>query len=181
MNWDAIGAIGEIVGALAVVSSVAYLAVQIRRQTDQSRLAATRDLAHEYAQSMDKVIDDSEFAAIYLQAVREYNELPNEERIRAALYFQRLVRVREQAHLHVTKGHMDPSFFNSMDTTMGEWFRFPGAQQWWRLNHEYFDVDFRSLVEDQIVGARAKGYESTFKDEYEDRASSDSGPSKNGR
>ena len=31
MNWDAIGAVGEIVGALAVVISVIYLAVQIRQ------------------------------------------------------------------------------------------------------------------------------------------------------
>jgi len=30
MNWDAIGAIGEIVGALAVVLSLIYLATQIR-------------------------------------------------------------------------------------------------------------------------------------------------------
>ncbi len=31
MNWDAIGAIGEIVGAGAVVATLAYLAVQTRR------------------------------------------------------------------------------------------------------------------------------------------------------
>ncbi len=43
MNWDALGAIGEIVGATAVVISVIYLAVQIRKQTVESRLSATRD------------------------------------------------------------------------------------------------------------------------------------------
>lgn len=32
MNWDAIGAVGEIVGALAVVISLVYLASQIRIQ-----------------------------------------------------------------------------------------------------------------------------------------------------
>ena len=30
MNWDAIGAVGEIVGALAVVVTLIYLAVQTR-------------------------------------------------------------------------------------------------------------------------------------------------------
>jgi len=33
MNWEAIGAIGEIVGALAVVASLAYLVIQIRQNT----------------------------------------------------------------------------------------------------------------------------------------------------
>jgi hypothetical protein len=28
MNWDAIGAIGEVIGAVAVVASLVYLAVQ---------------------------------------------------------------------------------------------------------------------------------------------------------
>lgn len=32
MNWDAIGTIGEIIGATAVVVSLVYLATQIRVQ-----------------------------------------------------------------------------------------------------------------------------------------------------
>ena len=30
MNWEAIGAIGEVLGALAVIGSLVYLALQIR-------------------------------------------------------------------------------------------------------------------------------------------------------
>ena len=33
MNWDAIGAIGEIIGALAVFLTLVYLATQIRQNT----------------------------------------------------------------------------------------------------------------------------------------------------
>lgn len=33
MNWDAAGAIGEIVGALAVVITLVYLAIQVRQNT----------------------------------------------------------------------------------------------------------------------------------------------------
>ncbi len=37
MNWDAISAVGEIVGALAVVVSLIYLATQIRQNTKVAR------------------------------------------------------------------------------------------------------------------------------------------------
>ncbi len=37
MNWDAIGAIGEIVNAAAVVMTLAYLAVQVRYARDEAR------------------------------------------------------------------------------------------------------------------------------------------------
>jgi hypothetical protein len=37
INWDAIGAIGEIVGALGVMVTVGYLAIQVRQNTFASR------------------------------------------------------------------------------------------------------------------------------------------------
>ena len=37
MNWEAIGAVGEILGAIAVLLSLAYLAVQIRQNTASVR------------------------------------------------------------------------------------------------------------------------------------------------
>jgi hypothetical protein len=37
INWEAVGAIGEIVGAVAVVLTLGYLAVQIRQNTNASR------------------------------------------------------------------------------------------------------------------------------------------------
>ena len=33
MNWDALGAIGEIIGAIAVVITLGFLAIQIRYST----------------------------------------------------------------------------------------------------------------------------------------------------
>ena len=37
MNWDAVGAIGEIIGAVAVVATLYYLALQIRENTARTR------------------------------------------------------------------------------------------------------------------------------------------------
>jgi len=47
MNWDAIGALSESVGAIVVVITLLYLATQIRAQTKESRLTATRELARD--------------------------------------------------------------------------------------------------------------------------------------
>ena len=41
MNWDAIGALYEAIGALAVVITLLYLAIQIKEQTKETRLTAT--------------------------------------------------------------------------------------------------------------------------------------------
>ncbi len=41
MNWEAIGAIGEVLGALVVVITIGYLAVQIRQNTAQQKREET--------------------------------------------------------------------------------------------------------------------------------------------
>ena len=165
MNWDAYGAAGEIIGALAVVISVVYLAVQIRRQTDQARLGATRDIADQRNDLISLVIEDSEVAQIYIKAVQDYDTLPNDERIRASFLFQQFMRLAEQQHLHVKQGHIDPAYFDSMDRTYLEWLTFPGTQQWWSGSKEFFEPEFRARIDMLIAKAKERGYNSTFKED----------------
>ncbi len=46
MNWEAIGAIGEILGALAVLITLTYLAVQIRQNTNQQKREELVSIQH---------------------------------------------------------------------------------------------------------------------------------------
>ena len=46
MSWEAIGAIGEIVGAAAVVLSLVYLGRQIEHQNRESRIASMHEMGH---------------------------------------------------------------------------------------------------------------------------------------
>ena len=41
MNWEAVGAAGEIIGAVAVIISIIYLALQVRQNTAALRSSAT--------------------------------------------------------------------------------------------------------------------------------------------
>jgi len=50
MNWEAAGAIGEIVGAIAVIATLAYLATQIR----YARLAERRVTLSQEQKIIDK-------------------------------------------------------------------------------------------------------------------------------
>jgi hypothetical protein len=65
MNWEAFGAIGEILGAAAVVVSLAYLAIQIRRQNEESRLAAMHEISVGFRESISSFLD-SDLVDIFL-------------------------------------------------------------------------------------------------------------------
>jgi hypothetical protein len=165
MNWDAIGAAGEIVGALAVVVSVAYLAVQIGKQTTESRLTASRELSTLYLQCLSPLRDDKELLSIYLKAVQDYEGLPREEQFRMSIFIQQAMRMFEQHYLHIQQQKVDQTFVDSINLSFEEWLTFPGIQRWWELSGDMFVPKFRDHVDTMIEKAKIRGYGSSFKQE----------------
>ena len=49
MNWDAIGAVGELLGALVVIATLLYLARQISQTNKISKAAVARELQQKYS------------------------------------------------------------------------------------------------------------------------------------
>ena len=52
MNWDAIGAIGEILGSIVVLASLIYIAIQVR----DTKIAATRTVRIERNNALSKTM-----------------------------------------------------------------------------------------------------------------------------
>ena len=48
MNWDAIGAVGEIIGALAVVLTLGYLAIQTRHSAAATQSATEVEASRQF-------------------------------------------------------------------------------------------------------------------------------------
>ena len=59
MNWDAVSAIAEIIGAVAVVATLLYLAVQIRQANRQDLLGSFQHM-HDTINSFLRMIAESE-------------------------------------------------------------------------------------------------------------------------
>ena len=76
MNWDALGAIGEIIGAVAVLVTLFYLAAQIKmqnRELEKSNENVTAqlsvDLNNVFINNFDALMRDKEFVEIYLKGM----------------------------------------------------------------------------------------------------------------
>ena len=62
MNWDAIGAVGEILGALAVVVTLFYLARQLRENTASNRVATAWSMMNSFNVSHGEIFSSEETA-----------------------------------------------------------------------------------------------------------------------
>jgi len=67
MNWDAIGAIGEMVGAVAVIITLVYLAVQVRQARQEVRRSTSRARS-DARRSALAVMSDARVLPLYVKA-----------------------------------------------------------------------------------------------------------------
>ena len=147
MDWNAISGTAEVVAAIGVIASLLYLARQIRAQTRESRLAATRELARDWQVFMIDVMRDAELFKLYQRAIRDYSSLEDGDRIKAFAIFTGGMRMVELQFLHVSDAHFDTRFFAGIQARLQEMGSFPGVQQYWALNAKQFDPKFVEFAE----------------------------------
>ena len=88
MNWDAISAVSDAVGAAAVVVTLAYLAIQIRQNT-QLNASALRQSFYDYtARQMLHGTDSAEFSALLAKASMTNEALSPGEKLQLLRMFQ---------------------------------------------------------------------------------------------
>ena len=74
MNWESIGAIGEVVGAVAVIATIGYLALQTRQANRLARAGAVLKLQSEMREHRGAVAFDDELARIILKVEENVGE-----------------------------------------------------------------------------------------------------------
>ena len=86
MNWDAIGASAEFVGAIAVVLTLLYLAVQIRQSNRLSKFQSARDVFEQIDDNNRLVVESKELRTLSSKA---YDSLTDEESKQLAVFVGR--------------------------------------------------------------------------------------------
>jgi hypothetical protein len=119
MNWEAIGAVGEIVGAAAVVVTLIYVAVQVRQNTrsmDESRELA---LAQAYenrsqaaAQHFIQMRDSPYFKETSLILAPDASESEVNEQ-RKKTYLRWWMNTNDNLHYQHQKGFLDQEYYDN--------------------------------------------------------------------
>ena len=150
MNWDAIGAIGEIVGSLAVVITIAYLAVQTRHNTRSARSASTNQSRAAVTDVLSAITTDSEAVKIYTQGMVDPDSLERHERVRFDLIIYQTLRVIETLFIEYQEGMV------SEEAWMGQWrgeqsiLKTKGGRESWGRQKKFVSTSFMAWVDDHI-------------------------------
>ena len=145
MNWDAIGAIGEIIGALAVVISLAYLAIQIRTQNSQARLASVHEILVGFRESFQPfAIGD--VAEVMARANEDYESLSDSEALKLLAAVLPVLRLWEEAYVQNELGRLENRFWIGVNGQCFDYLSYPAVYRIWELRSKHFDSNFQIHV-----------------------------------
>ena len=132
INWEAAGAIGEVVGAVAVVVTLFYLAGQVRANRDATGAETERHLIQEWDDNFAALADAPEKGSIMTRGFRDVASLSEPE-----LYvFDTKLASIVTAHYNVFRtrdhGFMAPSTSEGTDRSIAWLLTSPGGRFWYR-------------------------------------------------
>ena len=131
MNWDAIGAIGENRGALAVVISVLYLALQIRQNTRHVRSSGYQAAAQTGNNFLEGLASSPEALRVFQNAQESYAGLSDEERLLAHALIMQVFLMWESLYYQYEDGVVDPDMWEGRRKLMFSFLAAPGIASWW--------------------------------------------------
>lgn len=147
MNWEAVGAVADSIGAAGVIISLIYLAVQIRSQVQDNRITSQNDIAQQLNSTYGDIASDSELAAIFDRGIHNFESLEHVELIRFSMYMNRWFRIIEVLLTQYQRGRVEESFWSGIDVGMRELCKYPGVQTWWKNRQKIFSEAMRKYVE----------------------------------
>ena len=154
MNWEAAGAIGEIVGAVAVVASLAFVGFQLRQNTRAMRLSSTNDVLTQFEEKIAWIADSEEVAGLFFRGVPNPESLEGMDRYRFTLACQGTYFYMAKAHYQFRSGTLDPEMWEAIRSQMSNFMNAPGMSSYWHNHGSNFPAEFRKFVENEVfVGA----------------------------
>lgn len=131
MTWDVVGVTAEIVGAIAVVVSLLFLALEVRRNRNAMESASVDTLVEGFNSTNALLASDPELAAIWIKGMGEPTSLTEVESMRFLAttqsyinYFSTVLKYHESGLLPeqewLSHYHSMHHIFNSLG---GKWLR----------------------------------------------------------
>jgi hypothetical protein len=161
MNWDAIGAVAELLGAIGVIVSLIYLAGQIRQNTRTQRRTNLGDIAIELAATIRCTATNSELASLVLRGHADLGSLDPIERFRYDNFMYVYLANFERALFDARSGDYPEEELVPMRAAIAGYLGTDGGHAWWEQRRTWFTLfgqqSIDEILRDQTIDSRGTG------------------------
>ena len=157
MSIEELAAIAEIVGAVAVVASLIYLAVQIRQNTHglsmslkSTELAAFERNVEAGNRIREIFILNPDISELFARGKSSYSDLDSGDKIRFEMLLSNVFSAFQGAYIrHLTYGN-DPENFAGSERLLDSYIRSSGVRDWLSSNNPDWRPEFTALIQQRV-------------------------------
>jgi hypothetical protein len=152
-----LGNIGDFLGGIGFLVTLAYLAIQIRKNTLSVRSTAIDSISTSISDFMERVAQDPALTELWFNGLRGTAELSPTDQLRFNLLLISLARRWENAFHQHRAGVLEFESWSGMRAGLTLVFSSPGAQTWWRSGRDLLSKDFVEFAERAFDAATPTG------------------------
>ena len=147
---EALGHLGEFVGALGVVISLIYLAQQMRQNTTSVRAASFNSMVQNSIRLLEHSFRDSEFAEFLHRAEQDPDSLPPDEKLRWDSYMTAVYRHFGNLVYQHRVGALDVEMWESYERTLRGHLEVPSWGNWFLQHKNLFSANLVAEIEQKL-------------------------------
>ena len=145
MNWEAIAAIGETLGAIGVIITLIYLAFQLRQNTLALKLNAEFAAAQEHVHNSVGV-SGTAVPYIVIRGFEDPTQLSPEESAQFLFWMNGSMRMYQHQHLMFHEGNLSPESWSSTENLLKGFVQTDGFQSYWASRRNTYSLRFQEFV-----------------------------------
>lgn len=163
MEAISMNAITQVIGTLAVIVSLIYLAIQVRQGTKNLR-TTTRDSSFRSLMEWNyHIMSDPDLAWIFQQGCKDFDTLNERERARYVHIMYSFIKMFENLYLHYSDKSVDTDVWEHNRHILEAYANQPGAQYYWSQRFGIFHPDFQKFFREIKSSAIPAGHTVTQK------------------
>ena len=132
MNWDAVNTIAEVIGAIAVVVTLWYVALQMRQATHQAYADNLQSATNRWLDIQCECMETTESADFFRRALNNYDILTPPEKLRFSALMMKLVASFHAILVLYERNLWDADSFDAVERSLVAMLKSPGAFHWYK-------------------------------------------------
>jgi hypothetical protein len=147
MTLDDLNKVAGIVESIAVVASVIYVAIQIKKNTTAVKSSTYQNIVSGVAGMEARLSDDAELARIFRIGSENDDELNPDERVRFHEFISSFFNFYENLYYQYQKGLIEEEMWKGWEENLRVYMKKPGFKAWWDVWGHVFSKSFGACVE----------------------------------
>ena len=147
MTLEGLGNIGELIGGLAVIVSLVYLAIQVRQGARTTRAVMLQQHTLALQGTLVAIGSDAQTSRVFNAGLRSWSELSEEEQGQFSLLMSGTFQFFESVFQQHRSGLLQEDLWQSYETRIRWYLARSGVRAWWKLaGHTWVSEQFRATI-----------------------------------